>query len=187
MKKLRIQPGRANGFTLIELVITMTIAAILLAMATPSMSDFLRRQRLVSAADSFASAIAQARSGAAATNSYVTVAPIGAAWNNGWQVFSEHSTPDGAFTTSDTLLSQYDPIPSDITITFNTNPDATGYVAFSPVGYSITAATRSQLTATATFTLGTLQRVVEINALGRSRVCDPSRDTTCTASALAPP
>lgn len=42
---------RENGFTLVELLITVAVAAILAAIAVPSMTDFIKKQRLKNAAE----------------------------------------------------------------------------------------------------------------------------------------
>ncbi|WP_265087054.1 pilus assembly FimT family protein [Ralstonia pseudosolanacearum] len=56
-------------------MVTIAIISIMLVLVAPSFSDFLRKQRLLSAADSVASAIGQARTRALAQSAYVTIAP----------------------------------------------------------------------------------------------------------------
>ncbi|WP_231646899.1 Tfp pilus assembly protein FimT/FimU [Ralstonia syzygii subsp. celebesensis] len=85
------------GFTLLEMMVTIAVISIMLVLVAPSFSDFLRKQRLLSATDSITSAIGQARTRALAQSSYVTVAPINGDWANGWRVFSEGQNPDGAY------------------------------------------------------------------------------------------
>jgi type IV fimbrial biogenesis protein FimT len=53
-------PGRA-GFTLVELMITIAVLAILTTLAAPSLAERLGRQRLESAAQTLAADLAQAR------------------------------------------------------------------------------------------------------------------------------
>src|SRR5688572_6449949 len=45
---------RARGFTMIELLVTMTVAAILLMLALPSYTEFMRNTRIRGTADSIA-------------------------------------------------------------------------------------------------------------------------------------
>lgn len=51
-----------TGFTLIELVVTLTVVAILATVAAPSMTDLLDRHRLVGASEGVLSLLRQARS-----------------------------------------------------------------------------------------------------------------------------
>lgn len=81
---LGINVGR--GFTLLELLITLAIVAIVTAVAAPSFSDIIERQRVRSAADNLRSSIELARSEAVKRNSPVTVNRIEDNWNKGWKV-----------------------------------------------------------------------------------------------------
>ncbi|MCQ4346454.1 GspH/FimT family pseudopilin [Pseudomonas stutzeri] len=56
----KISPSR--GFTLIELMVTLGVLAILLALAVPAFNDMIRRQRMHSASTEWLSLAAQARS-----------------------------------------------------------------------------------------------------------------------------
>ena len=58
----RSSVGRRFGFTLIELVVTMTVFAILAVIAVPSFVDYVARSRLRSAAESLVNQLALARS-----------------------------------------------------------------------------------------------------------------------------
>jgi type IV fimbrial biogenesis protein FimT len=55
-------PRPSTGFTMIELVVTLTIGAILVAVGVPSMSTFIRDQRLTSQANSLVLSLNFARS-----------------------------------------------------------------------------------------------------------------------------
>lgn len=62
-----------TGFTLVELMITLTVLAILIALATPSFRDFFDRYRLRGAADDAMSLIAGARTAAVENNREVNI------------------------------------------------------------------------------------------------------------------
>ena len=80
---------RAHGFTLVELLVTLTVAAILLAVGVPSFKNFIASQRVKSATTELVSAMLIARSEAVKRRGTVTVAPVsGSAWANGWVVTS---------------------------------------------------------------------------------------------------
>jgi len=178
---------RHQGYTLIELMTTITVAGIILGFAVPSMTMFLRSQRLVTVADSLNVTLSKARTIAAASNSYVTVAPIDGDWKNGWRLFNEHANPNGQYeAANDTLVAVYDPLPSDISYEHDAT-NGNDYVSFSPVGYS-QSADKTQMAMAIMFTLGNAQRMVEVSLLGRSRVCTPNPDDTngyCTMPRLS--
>jgi prepilin-type N-terminal cleavage/methylation domain-containing protein len=94
---------RTCGFTLIELMMTMTVAAIMMAFAIPSMRTFLQNQRIASSATTLMYALSYARSEAVKENNPTTsgvggieVCPSldGATcdnagnWSDGWIVLS---------------------------------------------------------------------------------------------------
>ncbi len=182
----------ARGFTLLELMVTIAVISIMLTLVAPSFSDFLRKQRMLSAADSITSAIGQARTRALAQNAYVTVAPINGDWANGWQVFSEGQNPNGIYDPSnDTLLSQYDALTNGLKVTYNSTAyvggagNASGnYLIYSPNGYTASKLKQPQVTAAfnVAYQDGTgPSRIVIINALGRARTCDPNDAATKTS------
>lgn len=86
-----------SGFTLLELMITISVAGILMAMAIPSFSDMIRNNRLTSYTNEFVTSLNIARSEAVKRGQHVVVRKIvaGAGWENGWQVFVDVDRPSG--------------------------------------------------------------------------------------------
>jgi prepilin-type N-terminal cleavage/methylation domain-containing protein len=72
MRRMRT-PGR--GFTLIELMVTLSLAAIVLSLAAPSFGEFRRNSRLTSAGNDFLAAMQVARSEAIKRQQPVAVCP----------------------------------------------------------------------------------------------------------------
>jgi type IV fimbrial biogenesis protein FimT len=66
---------KQRGVTLIELLVTISIAAILLALGVPSMGDFLRSNRVSGATNDLAAMLYLARSEAVKRGANVTVCP----------------------------------------------------------------------------------------------------------------
>lgn len=78
---------RSRGFTMIELLVTMVVAGILLAIGVPSFRSFIANQRVKSTTTELMSAMLIARSEAVKRNATASVAPLsGTAWENGWSV-----------------------------------------------------------------------------------------------------
>lgn len=84
----RIAPVRdgVQGFTLIEMMVTVAIAAILLGIGVPSLSSFIRSQSVKTASFDVTSALVFARSEAIKRNADVVITPVSSDWKNGWTV-----------------------------------------------------------------------------------------------------
>jgi type IV fimbrial biogenesis protein FimT len=84
--RLARPPRSARGFTLVDLVVALSIAAILVSLAAPSFSSFIASQRASTAAVDLYVALATARSEATKRNTNVTLAPGSGGWKNGWVI-----------------------------------------------------------------------------------------------------
>lgn len=105
MKNLR-------GFTLIELMITITVVAILLSLAIPSFDNIIRENRMTTQTNELITAISIARSEAIRQGVQVDVVPVSGSWNNGWIVkvnggadLRVFEAPGGTITITSTLAS----------------------------------------------------------------------------------
>ncbi len=75
------------GFTLVELIITLTIAAILVTVAVPSFQDVIQNNRVTTQANEFLTALSIARSEALKRGRNVTMtADTAGSWENGWTI-----------------------------------------------------------------------------------------------------
>lgn len=77
--------ARNGGFSLIEMMVTLAVLAILVAVAVPSFAAFLEKARLRGAADALSSQFALARAQAVRSNRDVSLAVVGeeGAWCSG--------------------------------------------------------------------------------------------------------
>ena len=78
----------ASGFTLAELLITISIAAILTMLAVPSYHSITEKHRAKSAAVDIYLALLKTRSEAVHRNASVTLSPKSGDWSNGWQILN---------------------------------------------------------------------------------------------------
>jgi len=171
-----------RGITLIELLITMSIAVILLTIGVPSFIDMINSNTATSYANDLLGDINYARSEAITRGVRVTVchsndsATCSGTWSDGWIVFANvnesgatgQGTQDGV---DDEVLRVHTALSSGWTLVGNGNvPD---YMAFQPTGLSATF--NSFGTGTFTFCKGTqvlTGNAVTVNKTGRARVTD---------------
>lgn len=141
--------ARPRGFTLTELMIVVVVMAVLMAVALPNFTIFVRNQRVKTASFDVFSSLVYARSEAVTRNAAVTMAPVTAgSWISGWTV-----TDAGG-----TVLRTQDPVPN---ITFTTGPAS---VVYSGSGRLSAAADAFELTADGS---GITTRCISIDLSGR--------------------
>jgi len=163
------QPARRGaGFSLVELMVTIAVLAILLAIGIPSFASLIAANRLTSATNELVASLQTARTEAIRRNARITVCPAaptatacsGTAWRDGWMVFVDQTpgnTPAPENTTD--ILFRGGPSPQNITIVGNT--PVSSYVSFTADG-------TSKLLSRA-FQAGTLRVCSTATALGDDR------------------
>ncbi len=75
---------KTTGFTLVELMVTLSVAGILLAIAVPSYTAMVENNRLATAANSFISSMGLARSEALKRRTNITVTATDSVASNEW-------------------------------------------------------------------------------------------------------
>jgi type IV fimbrial biogenesis protein FimT len=203
MRRMRTQ----RGFTLLELMVTLAIAAIILSVGSPSFGEFRRNSRLTSAGNDFLAAVQVARSEAIKRQQPVAVCPTAdpddpaAACSAGpftaWIVFVDPNNDCLRGGGGETLLKS-DSIASGVNIV------STGAcISFGATGFRQTAAQVGQPIATRNVfcddrglalqrgTDKSAARGVYVTATGRSRVTrdisSPSTETNLNTWGLACP
>lgn len=120
--------NRQSGFTLVELMVTLAVAAILLTLAVPNFRDFLLNNRLTATANDFIAAANLARSEAIKRGRDATICASDTTaanptctgvtdWGVGWLVWVD-ADGDGALD-ADERLRVFDPVPGGMTFTAN--------------------------------------------------------------------
>ncbi|MDB5814406.1 MAG: hypothetical protein JWN23_1523 [Rhodocyclales bacterium] len=112
------------GFTLIELMVTLAIIAILVALAAPAMNDLLQNNRIAATASAFGSAVNIARAEAVRRSTTVTLCAsndlttptCAGSWTDGWLAFVDGGAV-GTFNAGDTKVKVWQtPVPTNTTI-----------------------------------------------------------------------
>lgn len=171
----------SRGFTLIELMVTIAVLAILLTLAAPSFNDFFQRYRLRGAADDVVTLMAMARSEAIARNRNVAIvfSGTGEAWCVGGAAAAEPAAPGELVTSVPTCNCSGDcTIGGRVMESQGANyRGVTMAAAPSPFVFNRLNGTVDPLTAaTTTFKSpnGKYSLAVEVSPLGRGRLCVPS-------------
>ena len=92
-----------SGFTLLELLITLVISAVLLLMALPNFNSLVQSSRIMAASEELQDAISLARSTAVATNSRTILVATTNHWHEGWTLFIDTNN-DGDLSEGETTV-----------------------------------------------------------------------------------
>ncbi len=191
---MKLHIARLRGFTLIELMVTIAIAAILMVVAVPSLITYQRNSEMTSFANTMLASINAARGEAMKRGRYAMVVPAdGALWASGWMVFVDIDGTRTYNAASDVLVLTKEAPPSYLTVSGNgIANEAAPYIMFDPSGYAAKKSTsvnppnltltikRNDVPATV---VAEQTRLLVIAITGRARVCKPSTDSTCVAGA----
>lgn len=181
---MRVVPkpfARQHGFTLLELMITITVLVILVTIGVPSYQATVRNNCAVSGANSLLSILTLARSEAQRRGRTVTVCPgnsdgtgcatSGTAWEASLVAFVD-TDKDRTLDTGEELIRSLTPFSSCAAVTSNYG----SYISFdslaSPSDSGTFTITPKEQTAVA--------RRLKISRPSKFRICNPTTDTTCT-------
>ena len=160
-----------SGFTLIELMITLAIAAVLMTLVAPSFQSTIRNNRTVTNANNLLASLNIARSEAIKRGVQVTIKRKGSTsknWDAGWDIFTDIDG-DGTVDTEDEILKTASALTDSYTLRANT-PYA-DWIAYKPDGLAIASGGNA-----GTFRLcddtadKNISRAIIINLTGRARI-----------------
>jgi len=128
-----------RGFTLVELMVTIAVMVVVLAVATPSMNQLAANNQVAGAKSAFASTIALARTEAARRGQTVMIqAESGGTTNNefgnGWSVYVD-ADGSGTVNAGDVLVRKFE-APTD-----RVHLHGSSLLKFQPTGYVVGGAT----------------------------------------------
>lgn len=124
--------GKQRGISLVELMSTVSIIAIVNALAGPTLSDTVRRNQLQSQADRMLTSFQLARSEAVKRNTSVSICRSSngtsctGSWRDGWIVFS-NVDGDNVLDAEDEVIRVYDELTDGHTLTGSLGSDALTY------------------------------------------------------------
>jgi type IV fimbrial biogenesis protein FimT len=131
-----------SGFSLLELLVALTIGAMVMTMAVPSFQNSIANQRMVSANNDMVMALTLAKSEAIKRVSYVTVcassngtscAGNATSWDDGWLVFANAGTTTiGALDAGDELIRVYPGLPESLSL--SPRGSISSFLSFRPGG-----------------------------------------------------
>ena len=168
-----------NGFTLLELMVTLAVVAILLSVGVPGFRGIIMDNRLVNEANQFVTAVNTARSAAVryqrnatvcmTTNYSAAVPSCGSSqdWSTGWIVWVDKDR-DGA-TDANEVIAVHEPVAGSITM----QTSSASAFTYNARGFSTTGADDVRMCDDRSSETG---RLIKVNNVGRTNV---SRQT-CT-------
>jgi type IV fimbrial biogenesis protein FimT len=105
---------KQRGFTLVELIITLAVAAIVMTIGVPTFREVIRNNRIVTQTNELVTALNLARTEAIKRGIQVTMCKTNytgatpptdcstsAAWNDGWIIYADRGSIDGTIKTSE--------------------------------------------------------------------------------------
>lgn len=176
---------RADGFTLPELLVVLSIVAILLAAGLPRFHTYLQTQQVVTAAGQFLFALNLARSEAMQRGIRVDLVPRdGNNWDSGWKVFVNASGDiKPSFDNGATLIYSHEQAVENLRIIAKLSDKSSAYIAYNSNGRTRTnAGPLTRQWGSLKFSLNGHSRLIRINLAGRARLCNPDDDTSCRFS-----
>lgn len=175
---MRAGPSRARaGFSLLELLLAVTVVTLLASLSAASFGPVLDRFRVSAASGDFRVAMQVARSEAIRRGQRVDLLPaVKGDWSSGWWVVidaNNNQTPDGG----ELVLRRSPALPAHVSVNASLRDKRRAYLAFDPGGRPRDAdSPMVPQFGSLIFRAGAERRKLVINFLGRARLCDPDRD-----------
>ncbi|MCL6416187.1 GspH/FimT family pseudopilin [Aestuariirhabdus sp. Z084] len=169
--------AQQRGFNLVEVMVTITVLAILVTLAAPSYTTFIADQQIKATSKEIVRNIQYARSEAVSRNAVITMGrtpgSANKAWEGGWQIYVD-ATPTGnsAFAAAtDTMLRTVVRQAEGVTLSADNN--ANNWVSFRRDGRLLETAGINNVVFAVCDGRGTDSgRAITINSIGRAQITD---------------
>ena len=167
-----------GGFTLVELMVVIAIAAILGSLGVPAFRDLLLNQRLASASNGFVSALNLARTEAIQRSQRVHVVALSSGdWSSGWAV---RAGTDAAPQT----VRKFERLPNGVGIDAGLGDGFVQGLDYDSNGFSRRAGGSGFGAGCLTLKAESGRRAsIVVSASGRARVCNPDLKGDCGSGA----
>ena len=171
---------RFAGWTLLELLIALSIITIMLLIAVPSFKQLIAKQRIDTAGRDLVAAITLTRAEAIRRGERVDLMPLdGIDWHSGWLIFvdaNDNHVPDA----DEKIIHTHGALARHLMITSHLHDRSAPYIAYISNGRTRTNA-NSQVPQVGhlELLLDGHQRRIILNFMGRPRLCNPVIDAGC--------
>lgn len=172
------KPLIEGGFTLLELMITVSLAAILVALAVPSFNDTIKNNRLTTQVNEFVTSLYVARSEAVKRGQRVTMCKSSDGntcvttgdWSQGWIIFTDPNNSATYDFPGETLLKVQ--VNKQAQITMVGNGSIFSYISYVSTGQTakITGAFQSGTVKVCDDRIGAFGKSIVFNNIGRSKI-----------------
>lgn len=198
MSTMQTHRRPADGFTIVELMVVITIIAVVMVFAIPSYKSVTTQSRMAGEINDLASDIELARSAAVKQGLTVTICPStnpsappstsapacsgSTSWTTGWIVFIDTAGNQTFTTNGDTLLRVHGPFTGSDTLVFSTSSGA-ATITFNRMGGTKSLGSAPDFSSTGTLTLhdstnnAAWRRCVNLSEAGTITVDSPQNNT----------
>lgn len=159
---------KAQGMTLVELLVTLTVTAMLLVIGVPAFMTYLNDAKIRAAAESITAGMNRARSEAIMRNTQIQFTPVGSGWRIVQPAAGGNPATTIAMSESAQFANNVIATPSAATVTFNGSGRTTGAGLY-------TVGLASPTVGTCAVVGGGVHCLqVEVTATGSVKICDPA-------------
>lgn len=163
-----------RGLTAVEVLIVLTIVAVLAATAIPNLASMLERYRASGAADDLQHTLMSTRAQAIAAGNRAVVAPLmDNEWVNGWRIFLDPNN-NGTLDAGERVIQIFEARNPELSITPSTRLFEGGESRISFTQFGFPRALNGTTFADGSFvvTVGATSRTVCLDVQGHSRVIE---------------
>ena len=161
---------KTQGFTLIELMVVLALAAIIATFAVPSFQSAMARQKLNLAASDLLVSATQARSEAIKNNRQAIVQPVtsDSDWSQGWRIYVDMDNSK-TYTEGDLLITTVPAAASSISL-YETPTLDPNLIGFDANGFAL-GSNAGRIVFSSSILGSGYRKGVVISRTGRARIC----------------